>query len=30
MFAIHAYGSDELKNEWLPGMAAGRTIGCFG
>jgi glutaryl-CoA dehydrogenase len=30
MFAIHAYGSDELKNEWLPEMAAGRRIGCFG
>jgi len=30
MFAIHAFGSDELKNEWLPGMAAGSTLGCFG
>ena len=30
MFAIHAYGSDEQKQEWLPGMAAGEQIGCFG
>ncbi len=30
MFAIHAYGSEEQKQEWLPKMAAGQTIGCFG
>jgi glutaryl-CoA dehydrogenase len=30
MFAIHAYGSEEQKNRWLPGMAAGDLIGCFG
>jgi glutaryl-CoA dehydrogenase len=30
MFAIHAYGSEEQKNEWLPRMAAGEAIGCFG
>jgi glutaryl-CoA dehydrogenase len=30
MFAIHAYGSEEQKQEWLPKMAAGEAIGCFG
>jgi glutaryl-CoA dehydrogenase len=30
MFAIHRYGSDEQKQEWLPRMAAGEAIGCFG
>jgi glutaryl-CoA dehydrogenase len=30
MYAIHAYGSEEHKQEWLPGMAAGEAIGCFG
>ncbi len=30
MFAIHAYGSEEHKQRWLPGMAAGELIGCFG
>jgi glutaryl-CoA dehydrogenase len=30
MFPIHAYGSDEQKQRWLPDMAAGRAIGCFG
>jgi len=30
MYAIHAYGSDEQKDEWLPGMATGAHIGCFG
>ncbi|MGV0809728.1 acyl-CoA dehydrogenase family protein [Mycolicibacterium setense] len=30
MFAIHAFGSDEQKKHWLPEMAAGRAIGCFG
>jgi glutaryl-CoA dehydrogenase len=30
MFAIHAYGSEEQKQRWLPGMALGELIGCFG
>ena len=30
MFAIHAFGSDEQREQWLPGMAAGDLIGCFG
>ena len=30
MYAIHAYGSEEQKQEWLPGMAAGEKLGCFG
>lgn len=30
MFAIWKWGSEEQKNEWLPGMAAGDFIGCFG
>lgn len=30
MFAIHAYGSEEQKQEWLPQMASGDAIGCFG
>ncbi|HEV7754236.1 MAG TPA: acyl-CoA dehydrogenase family protein [Mycobacteriales bacterium] len=30
MYAIHAYGSEEQKQEWLPRMAAGEAIGCFG
>jgi glutaryl-CoA dehydrogenase len=30
MFAIHEFGSDEQKDEWLPRMAAGEAIGCFG
>src|SRR5229473_642998 len=30
MFPIHAYGSEEQKRRWLPQMAAGRAIGCFG
>ena len=30
MFAIHAYGSEEQKRQWLPAMAAGEAIGCFG
>jgi len=30
MFPIHAYGSDEQKQTWLPPMAAGDAIGCFG
>jgi glutaryl-CoA dehydrogenase len=30
MFCIHAYGSEEQKQRWLPEMAAGRAVGCFG
>jgi glutaryl-CoA dehydrogenase len=30
MFPIHAYGSDEQKQRFLPEMAAGSMIGCFG
>ncbi|GAA2586439.1 acyl-CoA dehydrogenase family protein [Actinomadura fulvescens] len=30
MYAIWKYGSEEQKRQWLPGMAAGDTIGCFG
>ena len=30
MYAIHAFGSDEHKDEWLPRMSAGDAIGCFG
>ena len=30
MFPIHAFGSEEQKQEWLPRMAAGEIIGCFG
>jgi glutaryl-CoA dehydrogenase len=30
MFPIWKYGSDEQKDEWLPQMAAGEAIGCFG
>jgi glutaryl-CoA dehydrogenase len=30
MFAIWRWGSEEQKNEWLPPMAAGEAIGCFG
>jgi glutaryl-CoA dehydrogenase len=29
MFPIHAFGSEEQKQEWLPRMAAGEAIGCF-
>jgi glutaryl-CoA dehydrogenase len=29
MDAIHAYGSKEQKQRWLPGMAKGELIGCF-
>ncbi len=28
--AIHAFGSEEQKNEWLPKMASGEAIACFG
>ncbi|MEV6741511.1 acyl-CoA dehydrogenase family protein [Streptomyces sp. NPDC051104] len=30
MYAIHRYGSEEQKQQWLPRMAAGEVIGCFG
>jgi glutaryl-CoA dehydrogenase len=30
MFPIWKYGSEEQKQEWLPRMAAGEVIGCFG
>ncbi|MFE0384190.1 acyl-CoA dehydrogenase family protein [Streptomyces bungoensis] len=30
MYAIHRFGSEEQKREWLPRMAAGEVIGCFG
>jgi glutaryl-CoA dehydrogenase len=30
MYAIYAYGSEEQKDEWLPRMATGEKIGCFG
>ncbi len=30
MYGIHRWGSEEQKQEWLPRMAAGEAIGCFG
>jgi glutaryl-CoA dehydrogenase len=30
MYAIHRWGSEEQKLEWLPRMAAGEALGCFG
>ena len=30
MYPIRAFGSDPQKDRWLPEMAAGRAIGCFG
>jgi glutaryl-CoA dehydrogenase len=30
MYAIWRWGSEEHKQQWLPGMAAGEAIGCFG
>ena len=30
MFPIHRFGSDEQRERWLPEMAAGRALGCFG
>ena len=30
MSAIHKFGSPEQKQQWLPGMATGELIGCFG
>ncbi len=30
MYPIHAYGSEDQKRRWLPELAAGRKLGCFG
>src|SRR5690606_4200361 len=30
MYPIFAYGTEEQKQRWLPDMAAGKVIGCFG
>ena len=30
MYPIHAFGSEEQKQRWLPAMARGEAIGCFG
>ena len=30
MYPIYAYGSEEQRKQWLPQMAAGKVIGCFG
>src|SRR5215472_12636728 len=30
MYPIYAYGSEEQKQKWLPAMARGEKIGCFG
>ncbi len=30
MYAIHRFGSEEQKARWIPGMARGELIGCFG
>ena len=30
MYPIYAYGSEEQRNKYLPGLAEGRLIGCFG
>jgi glutaryl-CoA dehydrogenase len=30
MFPIHRFGSEEQKREWLPRMATGEALGCFG
>jgi len=30
MYPIHAFGSEEQKNHWLPRLATGEAIGCFG
>jgi len=30
MYPIHTYGSEEQKTRWLPAMARGEAIGCFG
>ncbi|MEE4598961.1 acyl-CoA dehydrogenase family protein [Streptomyces sp. DSM 41524] len=30
MYAIHRWGAEEQKSQWLPRMAAGEAVGCFG
>jgi len=30
MWPIHAYGSEEQKDKFLPGLASGDLVGCFG
>ncbi len=30
MYPLYAFGSEEQKRKWLPEMAAGRKVGCFG
>jgi glutaryl-CoA dehydrogenase len=30
MYPIYAFGSDDQKKRWLPAMASGKVIGCFG
>jgi len=30
MYPIHAYGSEEQKDRWLPALQQGKAIGCFG
>ncbi|MEO5706488.1 MAG: acyl-CoA dehydrogenase [Alteraurantiacibacter sp.] len=30
MYPIHAYGSEEQRQKYLPGLASGQLIGCFG
>jgi len=30
MYPIHAFGSDEQKEKWLPALQQGKAIGCFG
>jgi glutaryl-CoA dehydrogenase len=30
MYPIHAYGSEEQRNKYLPGLAKGELVGCFG
>ncbi|MCF6445352.1 acyl-CoA dehydrogenase [Nereida sp. MMG025] len=30
MYPIHAYGSEEQRQKYLPGLAAGTLVGCFG
>ena len=30
MYPIYTFGSDEQKNTWLPAMARGERLGCFG
>jgi glutaryl-CoA dehydrogenase len=30
MYPVYAFGSDEQKSHWLPKMASGEVIGCFG